>query len=707
MIRTGEELTEKLVKKAGDAEEKDADVFDLGEHYWLARPFYSAKLAQEVCERFEYHASEWRLSGTPLATAMWHAYRVYHGLDDDEEAPTVSLTEAGAEGEFLRLFVNHYRSLVRQRNALITADRLAWDVQVKTSDSEALRQVQLGQNICDHYADARGYALAFSEALDHTSVLASSFMAQGWDPNAGPRGEGEIWRVVLAPWECVQEKVRAHDDANWSIFIRWEDRWGWVEHFRTDNPTKAKKLVEIDPDVTELGRMLRTTRDDNEHAGDRIPVLYLYARPTRALPAGRLMITAGEDEDLILQDGPYPYGNELRVRRLCPAKFLGTEVPYSNTWPLLPVQEAHDIMNDTIVTRVDTFAVPNVAVPDGSDFEASDMGGANLLKLPMGSEMAPKELDFLRVPGEVPKERDSLVGAMEMLSGINATTRGNPGSNITSGAMAALMQQTAMQFNSDDERAYISFVEAVMTDMIAINQAHATEAQLISIAGKSQRYSVREFKRDDISLIQRITVKIGNAAMRTIGGRMEIANAMQDRGMFQDPREYLTFLKTGTYEPLFASAVDEMANIQAENEAMQRGEAPHVDLFDNDPIHIRNHRCLIDTQLRDDPAAVAVVHEHLKGHIKSWQLKTLEAPEILEAIGQPPLSASQAARMQAEQMQGRNPPPAQPGAPNQPIPGAEPQKAQPGPAPAPPGAQQPREKPMTPAAARPPRSQPQ
>jgi hypothetical protein len=706
MLRTGESLTDKLLAGSDslEATTETVEPLDMAEHYWLARPLYSAELAQEIVDRFVNHANEWTLASTPLAVAMWKAYRVYHGLDQDEDAPQVSLSEAGEHGEFLRLFTNHFRGLIRHQKALITSDRLAWDVQARTADSEALRQVQLTQNICDWAVDARGYGDAFAKALETMLTLGVSYVAQGWDPNAGPKGAGDVWRAVLAPWECVHEDVREHQDKKWDIFVRWESRWDWAAKFATDDPEKARKIIGIDTsDESCSGFRVRNARDD-DRSKDRIPLLYLYALPSRALPEGRHTIVAGSEEDLILHDGAYPYGAEPKVRRMCSSQFVGTETPLANSWTLLPIQEAHDVINSVVLTRADLYGVPNVAVPDGVDFEASDIGGANKIGLPPGTEMPPIVLDFLNLPSGLPKERENCVEDMQMLSGINSVTRGNPSENITSGSMAALVQQMAQQYNSDDQRAYVTCIEQTVTDMIGIYQTFATEGQLISIAGKSQRYTAREFKADDISLVQRVTVKMGNPATRTVSGRLEIANAMMDRGMFQDPREYLTFVQTGTYEPLYSSAVNEIANIQAENEAIMRGELPAVDVFDNDIIHIREHKCLFDTQLRNDPAALDVARQHMQAHIANAQEKTLNSPEILELIGQQPLAASQAIRQQAEQMEGRNPAPAQPGAPAQKVPNAEPTKAAPGPAAAPQGPQQPRTEPNQPKPATPARS---
>lgn len=698
-------LEDTLVKGASD-DDGDKRPYDLAEDYWLARPYYSEEFAQEATERFGGYAKSWQLSTTPLSYAMWQAYRVYHGLVEGEDNPNVSLMEAGEQGEFLKLFVNHFRGLIRHQNALITSDRLVWDVMTSTSDSEALRQVTLTQNICDWAVDARGYASNFALGLEHMRVLASSFIAQGWNPNAGLKGAGDIWCNVLAPWECMHEEVRNYDDSTYWIFVRWESRWEWAAHFKEDDPAKARKIANLEPSEAMQCGVAWQTNDTDERGKDRIPVLYVYAIPTRAVPQGRLAILAGSEPDLILQDGPYPYGAEPVIRRMCSARFLGTEMPIGNSWTLLPIQEALDAINSTVITRADMFGVPNVAVPDGTEFEASDIGGANKIGLPpgAGSEAAPVVVDFLQIPSALGKERESLQTSMEMLSGINSVTRGNPTENITSGSMAALVQQMAQQFNGEDERAYVTCVEQVATDMIRIYQRMATEEQLISIAGKDERYSARSFKKEELSLVQRVKIKIGNAMSRNISGRLELANGMMDRGMFQDPREFLQYVQTGNYKALFADATNELANINAENEALARGEDPPVDLWDNDIIHIREQKGQLDTLLRLDKPAADRVKRHLMAHIQNWQNKTLNAPEVLEAIGQAPLTNSVQTKQQADVAHGKPPqPPGQDAPPQQRVPNSVDRKAKPGPAPAQPGQEQPEAQPNMPAPASAPR----
>src|SRR5687767_9064887 len=96
------------LEDGAEPEEAEAppEPFDYSEKFWLARPYYSTAYASEVYERFGRHANMWT-GDSPIADAVMNAYRVYHGLADNQNSgPTVSLMEAGEKGEFLALSTN-------------------------------------------------------------------------------------------------------------------------------------------------------------------------------------------------------------------------------------------------------------------------------------------------------------------------------------------------------------------------------------------------------------------------------------------------------------------------------------------------------------------------------------------------------------------------------------------------------------------------
>lgn len=667
-------------------EEESSGVYDFRAEFWLASPWYSDVLAAEVCERWRKHSLKWT-GIDPLTAAVWAAYRTYHGLTSanvDETAPTVSLYEAGDEGEFLALAVNHFRGLVRHQLALTTAERPAWDPQARTSSAESAKQVRLTRNLLDYVMGAKRVDQKIYDQLELAVVAGAGFCAFGWDATAGLDGEGDLTVTVKAPWEVYHEDARDYAEVKVHIYSDLQSRWDWIAHFAEDDPAKAERIRRLDPDKSlYCGVQTHEPRELSE--ADRIPVLYLLVSPSKACPKGRMAIVAAPD--LVLLDGPLPYGATAPITRICAAEFLGTCKPIANSWSQLPLMEAFNAIVSVIMTRADLGGVPDIAVPRDAGYEQGALGGANKIEADMANEGKPTLIDLLQIPDVLGKLLDALKSWMEELSGINSVTRGNPSANITSGSMAALLASQAVQFNSADERAYTFALEAAATHILRIYQRCASEEQLISIAGEDERWAVQSFRGDDLNQILRVAIKRASPYLKTLAGRKEIADQLLLNKMIQDPREYIAVIENGELSPLFKGPVDQLVMIKTENERIRAGEDVPVLLTDNHELHIREHLCELDTDARADEAFLQRMIAHIhQGHFMQWQKASLEAPDICIAYGYRPLPMAVAAAQAAQQMMGGGAPNVPPPTPPQKLPNSEPQEGKPpGPPPAPKG----------------------
>lgn len=711
-------LTDKLVASmnGAGADGEDSDVYDYRQDYWLTQELYSEDLAAEIVERFQKHVERWQ-GGSPVASTAWNAYRVYHGLTraDRGDSPVVTLTETGKDGEFLSLSVNEIRGLLRHQVALVTSHRLAWEVQARTSGAEASRQVELTEGVLDYVMEAKGIEQTLHNCLEGALVAAQFFVVAGWNALAGRGGSGDVWAQEFAPWEMCGERVRKYTDTEHWTFRRLESRWAWVAKFsiaarmekdperRAELSEKAERLKGIEYDrtwFTDVDERPMSTSDDS----DRIPVLYLMAAPSIACPDGRLTIVAAAD--LVLEDGPLPY-DAVPVVRMCPAEFMGTAEGIADIWSQLATQEALNGVLGAVVTRIDIGAVPDTAVPQGSDYEQGTLGGGNQIKVPSGEEK-PSLIDRLQVPATLIAAADWFIKSMEKGTGINSVTRGAPTENITSGNMAALVQAMAVQFNSASERAYAKAQEELGTHVIKMYQRHATEEQLVSIAGPDQIYTAQSFKAEDLNQISRVTVKIASPLMKTTAGRAELATRMLEQGVIQDPREYLEVVETGKLTPIFKGPVDQLRIIKEENAAMRRGEPVHVEMSDDPALHIREHGCELDTRARYDQAYANRIRAHNEEHYQLWLKTSREDPDRCVAFGYKPLPGALALAAQAAQIRTGGTPTgeqpeqetaeaeAQPGKP-------KPKKTKPGPEPEPSGQEPNTAAPTMPSPAKPPK----
>jgi hypothetical protein len=238
--------------------------FDFQQHYWLAKPAFSEDFAGMVWRRFARHSEQWSAAADPVARAVWKSYRTYHGISSADAwtaRPDIDLVENGDSGELISMAINHYRSLVRHKLALNTAQRAAWDPQARTSGSDAMKQVRLTRNVCDYYWTAKRFDQRNYDQAELMEVAGVGFCAQGWDYNGGLDDEGDVWAQALAPWEMCHQDVRNYLDCRWWIFVRWESRAYWTARLAAHRPDQAHRVWGMDVD-TMFTCGVKTLRDD-------------------------------------------------------------------------------------------------------------------------------------------------------------------------------------------------------------------------------------------------------------------------------------------------------------------------------------------------------------------------------------------------------------------------------------------------------------
>lgn len=710
LMAEGDEEVARLQAEAdNDQVEPDPEPYDYREDFWLARPYYSDEFASDVVQRFERHQDFY--SNSSVGRTVWSAYRQYHNLSGVDGDPITQLQATGEVGELLAMSVPHYRTLVRHQIAMFTAQRPAWDPQARTADAEGARQVPMAENLLDFVASSGDLDPLLLEQVEGMMTAGEAYFVTDWDARAGLGGRGWFRDRVFMPWEMARERVRTYADTTWHVMRTFESRWDWVAQFADTDPEKAERIAKLDTDKGTFATAFREYDQDLvKDDSDRIAVLRLVAKPTLACPEGRYAIVASDD--LVLFDGPYPYGEDVTISRMCASEFLGTSIAYSDSWGVLAAAEASNAILSMILTRVDTAGVPNFCAYEGSEVEYADIaGGNNFWKLPPGT-LKPEVVDLLNIPDSLPTIMQLIGGLMEQTVGVNSVTKGQPQENVTSGSMAALLQSMAQQFNSNLERAWVLNLERVGTHHIRVFQRMADTEHAISVVGADNRWTVQTFQGEDLGGILRVAVKTANALSKTTAGRADIAERLLQHSSIT-PQEYLRIIDTGQLEPTFAGPVGELTSIKARGEKLMRGEPAPALIWDNHQLAIRELRALLNTKARDDQQIAGVINQAIQEHFDLWAQLSREAPDMLAAIGCPPLPQAQSIGQQAQMMKAQMPGAPPPGAP--PNAGPPPQqvkqpetdapRGRPGPAPNPPGQEPSRTNPKQPLPAKTPDGQ--
>ena len=225
----------------------------------------------------------------------------------------------------------------------------------------------------------------------------------------------------------------------------------------------------------------------------------------------------------------------------------------------------------------------------------------------------------------------------EVISGVNSVVRGDPSASLKSGAALAMVASQAVVYTSGLQESYVNLVEDIGTFLVQILQRFAKFPQLAEIVGKVNQSSIREFTGDDLSKIERVTVEVANAALRTAAGRAEMAKNLLDSGLLTHPEQYLQVLETGSIEPLTEAQTSELELIRKENELLREpveGQAVVALVTDNPILHMKEHLpVLSDPLARTDAALIGRVSAHLQDHMEKWHQMP---PSLLQVLNIPP-----------------------------------------------------------------------
>jgi hypothetical protein len=584
---------------------------------------------------------------------LWaRSMRLWYGQDADGGYASSHYVHTGGEqGEQIRVRGNHFRSLGRRLLIMATESRPAFECTTRNDSAESLDQAVLGQLVIDYYLDD-GKLEERSRACAELSLLCGiSYLHEWWDPSAGeivedavdvdaPEREmrtGDVAIESLGPIDVARDlRAPSGRHPQWLIVRRWVNRWD----------VAARLEMSGSPESMELARRVRTYTPESDVSrdvwgrvtglgqGDRnndwVPELTMYHASTGSMRAGRQVSIIG---DVVTFDGGLPY-QRIPVIEMRPCDLHGTPWGYSDLWDLISLQEGYDAALSSMVSAQQAAGLHNLLVARSQQVSPGDIAeGLRLVewtsdgRSPPPSWLAPPPL-----PASAVQLHDVMKSIMEVISGINGVARGEVGSEA-SGAHAALVQSMAIQYASGLVGSYASMLREASLHIIQMLQRFATEERTLALAGSDEASAVRTFRGSMLGSIRQIRTELASPQMRTIAGRSTIARELVEMFPGQvSPEQYLTFLSSGRFEPLYKAQRKEVTGLREETARLTRGEPVKTLFSDHHMEHIREHAAILaNSTARFDDALVERVGAHILEHAK---LLMSTPPEILEATGQ-------------------------------------------------------------------------
>jgi hypothetical protein len=635
--------------------------------------------------------------------AVWlKAHQFLYGMQGDGYR-TYEVARAGAEGEYTKIALNHFRNLLTHYTTLATAQRSAMEPVAATNDYQSEVETRNARGILDCYM-RKGLEEAMLACVDYSAAMGHAFLGQRWDAHAGaeylpalepetpalPAGDGseapppplppsaertgDMAHHAFMPTDVAFDPRAKSHKLDWYITRRYVNRFDLIARY----PEAREAILKVTRGPLEKALDFREAAGEGLTAeeGDEVALYEFWHEKRPALPAGAYVPFL--DADTLLMQSELPC-EEVPLRRLAPDNIHGTPFGYTAAWDLLAPQEALNALASIALTNQRAHGVGLVAVPKGGDIKATQLArGLAMVEYTPGLP-EPKAINLTSTPQEVFTNQDRIVGHMETLSGVNSVVRGNPEASLKSGSALALVQAQAVQFSSKFQGHIIRFQEAVGTDTILLFQAFATVELQLEVTGQDGVMSLRGFTGESVKSVRRVRVDAGNPLAKTLAGRIQIAEALVKQGFIKDPAQYLRVLETGRLEPITEHEERERANIKAENEllaaatwatdasgvmqmepdptaglnpltgeplsfrpALDKSKLPVALPSDNHPLHGTQHLVVLQSPVaRRNAAVVRAVLDHVQyEHKDAWVSLTLNNPELLELLGIPPCTAA-------------------------------------------------------------------
>lgn len=650
--------------------------------------YFAADEAESAVETIMRKSDHWfgSLIEHRYIDKVKRSWNSYHGSYYENEH---DIGFGGEQGELVELAVNHFRNIAQHQLTMITSNRPSFTARAMNTDSKSQMQTTLANGLLEYYMRDKRLEKYLKKATEHAIVLGTGYIKMEWNSTSGnivdtiernpvfaegvdielldevemedgsivyidslgntieplmnadgelidengevlvpfPVYEGDVEFKNLSVLDVVFDTSKENPEENdWVVCRTYKNRFDIAAKY----PELKNEILSVDTKSDQYrNRMYLSPLDET----DDIPVYEFFHRKTESMPEGRYMLYL--DSDIILMDTNMPY-RELPIYRIAPSDILGTPFGYTSMFDLLPIQDAVNSLYSTVLTNQNAHGVPNILNPMGNNVSPQQLeGGMGFIEY--NSQVGkPEVLNLTATAPEIFNFMGMLEKQMEMISGINAVSRGNP-EQLKSGVALAMIQSQALQFMNGLQQSYIQLMEDIGTGLIKMLQDFADVPRVAEIAGMSNVSKLKSFKNTDIDAISRMAVDVGNPLSATTAGRVQMADNLIQMGLIETPEQYFAVINTGRLDVMTQSTNDQLILVKSENEALMSGDKPvKAVATDSHAMHIREHRAILnDTERRlNDPEFVARTLAHIQEHIDA--LRNVD-PDLLAILNQQPL----------------------------------------------------------------------
>jgi len=584
------------------------------------------------------------------------------------------IERVGKKGQYLKLVLNDFASLVRRAHTLLTAERPGMEPAAQNGDYKSRGAVSLCRGLLEYYLRRQRGERKMKRAV-WRGFLAGEMITFCWfNRNLGeiedidietgqPIFGGDVDMQPVHPIDLIRDiTVHTFEECDWFIVRTRQNRWNVLALYAgqsgpADGADEAKKdlrtriLAARNEDAK--GWKQRTIGLVDEPARgretDQVEVFHLIHRRTPAVPRGRWVTfldaeTALEDRTLdeitVQEEGdtrePPSWDLEDFVQRTASEECEGIPFGFSPAWEQLAPQDAVNIGESTLLTNLANHGVQTVAAPAGAIVKPSMLAeGMRLLELETPrAEGTVTPVNLLTITDGMIAMPDRWVRRMGTNFGVNDTARGNPPQGIKAGNALALLTTQTIESLQGPEQAKDELWEMYGTAMVKHFQWNVTTKRLAAIVGTGSEQHLVALQGSDLDGIERVNVESVPHTARSAAQKRDTAEfyaGIPGSGFtLEDAQDVLD---TGALDPRVHKRRDKYLLIQKENEMMLEGKVPRVIISDQHVDHINEHLTLLDRpDAREDKLLQTVVLAHVQEH---QNMLAVMPPMLAMVRGQP------------------------------------------------------------------------
>lgn len=461
--------------------------------------------------------------------------------------------------EFIpRPVTNFILPIVQTLTSLFTRQKPNASVFENSRDSQDINAAKLAGRIQDAKWESDEEQIKLIKAAVIAIICGHVFRKDYWDSTLGPVSSllsgpvGDNAVDILDPFRIIPDLQSGSYFIETTIHpISWIKSQYGVQGPGYTGLADSIKEEENLSGVMELHNRLRTSigfstdapgfrSGENTLKGHSV-LLEAYIHPTQRYRNG-LMVVVSNRKTLFVNNSPYfnpnipdswhpytdcPYQNH-------PFRFHGISLVEQ----LIPLQKRLNAIDSLIILNRMTMAMPQWLIPTGSMAPEGYISGQPGLNIPHTPGLEPKKVQGVGLPGDIYKERQSIIEEMYRIAGTNEVVDGQrPDGVNTASGLNLLLEQSFSKF-SPFTQAWEKFLEKGQTKKLMLIASKYREPRpdfinrLKSLNKENLDIEIKDFVGADLRDNVSVRIEAGSSLPRSKAAEQSSYKELAGMGLF-------------------------------------------------------------------------------------------------------------------------------------------------------------------------------